>query len=211
MPIDDPRFRSVRHPDHLTRNDRKIPTMNVHQIPRLDEFLAPKCARAIPVRSQHMRDVLLWASLDSSTGTIDYDTISGTDFHGRLEFVVLDEHRVIDLVDGTVRPGIRRELSAIWQRFGFEALTLTPEQIETERRFENARIIWSAAGARVPLHFQLRMSDMLEEQPMRLGDLLAHLHGDRDPLPAICALACRAEIDIDLDGPLGVDTMVRLR
>jgi hypothetical protein len=53
---------------------------------------------------------------------------------------------------------------------------------------------------------------LLDDGPMPLGQLLKSIRGDRDPTPAVMALACADLLTLDLvSQPLGPGTIARSR
>jgi hypothetical protein len=131
-------------------------------------FMAPKCKVAIPVRDALVRDALLQASLTPAVRAIRY---RAPDLHGAepsLAGVVLDR------TDGSfllavcpTRPWRSDEelvrLTALLQRESLGLLVRDAVDIARDPLFSNARLAWSYARYRVPLHDRLKIAAALAE------------------------------------------------
>ena len=74
---------------------------------------------------------------------------------------------------------------------GLKPLTITAEEIGREPRCANARLVWSYNGISVPIGVRMRILQVLmDDGPMQLGRLLETVRCERDPAPALMALAC---------------------
>jgi hypothetical protein len=92
-------------------------------------------------------------------------------------------------------------------------ITLTAADIKREPRFANSRLVWSYRLAPVGISLRMRVLQTLSDDgPMSLSRLLGALRSDRDPSPAVMALACSDLIELDLvSRPLGPQTIARAR
>jgi hypothetical protein len=90
---------------------------------------------------------------------------------------------------------------------------LSEADIFAEPRCTNGRTIWAHADHPVPVGLRLQVLGVLaDEGAMALGDLLGCLRSDRDPAPAVMAMACLGLIELDLvAAPIGPATRVRHR
>jgi hypothetical protein len=77
----------------------------------------------------------------------------------------------------------------------------------------NARTVWAYVDYPVSIGLRLQVLGALtDDGAMPLGELLSRLRSDRDPAPAMFALACLDLIELELtSAPLGPATIVRLR
>jgi calcineurin-like phosphoesterase family protein len=113
-----------------------------------------------------------------------------------------------------IRPAFDEEItSAAYSRLGLSPITLTAADIEREPRFTNSRLVWSYRMHPVGISLRMRVLQILgDDAPMSLSRLLSAVRGDRDPSPAVMALACSDLIELDLvSRPIGPSTIVRSR
>jgi hypothetical protein len=98
-------------------------------------------------------------------------------------------------------------------KLGLTPLTLTAQELGCEPRCANARLVWSYNGSRVPFDLRMRILQILtDDGPMQLGRLLETVRSERDPAPALMALACADIVELDLKSvPLGPMTPVGAR
>lgn len=186
---------------------------------RPDLFLSAKTSTAIPARCALLREALVQASLDPQVRSIEYvpsavvaaepvelDAIVLQRDDGRFVLDVVPARRVRDARNGGLAAAAIAEL-------GLVPLTVTAQEIGREPRCANARLVWSCNGIRVPFDLRVRILQILtDDGPMRLGRLLATVRSERDPAPALMALACADIVELDLDSlPLGPMTLVGAR
>lgn len=90
-------------------------------------------------------------------------------------------------------------------------LVLTAEEIRREPRRANANLVWSYNDVTVPIGLRMRiLQALLDEGPMPFGQLLKSVAGERDPAPAVMALASANLVHLDLLAqPLSPTTLVR--
>jgi hypothetical protein len=180
-------------------------------------FTAPKCKLAIPVRDALLRDALLQASLTPAVRAIRY---RAPDLHGAepsLAGVVLDR------TDGSfllavcpTRPWRSDEelvrLTALLQRESLGLLVRDAVDIARDPLFSNARLAWSYARYRVPLHDRLKIAAALAEGGRSILEIEEHARPSCDVLAAVCALACENVLELNIgDAPLGPRTVVHAR
>lgn len=170
-----------------------------------------KCGLPIDVAGGPLRDALIWAILDGSVNVISLECVTFTTPARRMRFAVLDGLKVLDVVAAPSDTEARRRNERAWRAYGWTPLTLSAAEIRRETRFVNARSIWRHAGADVPADLRIQVAGALGEGPLHLDELLNSLRADRDPLPAVFAMVCEGEIEIDLGGTLGPTTTVRSR
>ncbi|GAB9167409.1 hypothetical protein BDS110ZK4_30240 [Bradyrhizobium diazoefficiens] len=184
-----------------------------------DVFVSAKTLCAIPARHDSLREALVQNSLDPQVRSIGYlasayaasqpvdlgaVVVSRDD--GRYVLDVVPARRIRDLdEEGLVQIALRE--------LGLSALTITADDIRQEPRYANAQLVWSYNGVRVPIGLRMRIIEVLiEDGPMALGRLLSSISADRDPSPAVMALACADLVELDLlSEPIGPRSIVRAR
>jgi hypothetical protein len=186
---------------------------------RSDLFISAKTATAIPARCALVRDALILQTLDPAVRAIEY--IASTRVHQtqvdlQAIVVVRDDGRyVLDVVAARRINDVEDEGLALIAlgELGLTPLVLTTEEIRREPRFANARLVWAYRHHPVGITMRMRILTVLaDDGPMPLGRLLAEIRGDRDPTPAVMALACSDLITLDLvSRPLGPATIARCR
>jgi hypothetical protein len=184
-----------------------------------DLFVSAKTATAIPVRHPALRDALIQASLDPQVRSIAYvASTSVASEQVELDAVVIrrDEGRfLLDVVPARrmrdVKEKGRGQIAL--SELGLKQIILTTEEIRREPRYTNARLVWSYREIPVPVGLRMRILQMLlDEGPMPLGELLKSIRSERDPAPAVMALACADLLSLDLASqPLGPLTIARYR
>jgi hypothetical protein len=182
-------------------------------------FISAKTSTAIPARSLLVRHALIAASLDPSVRSIDYIASARVETASvKLNAVVIvrdDGRYFLDIVEARPLRDIDAEgLTQIALRdLDLTPLTVTREDIEREPRFTNSKLVWEHRMHPVGISLRMRVLGILNEDgPMTLARLLAAIQSDRDPSPAIMALACSDLIELDLiTRPLGPATIARSR
>ncbi|MGA2999557.1 hypothetical protein [Bradyrhizobium sp.] len=99
------------------------------------------------------------------------------------------------------------------EELGLPSIVLTAADIQKEPRFANSRLAWSYRLHPVGISMRMHILQVLSDDgPMMLGNLLDAVRSDRDPIPAIMALACANLIELDLvSQALGPATIARSR
>jgi len=172
---------------------------------------------AIPVRHPLLRDALVIASLDPTVRSIDYlPTARSSSGSTDVDAIVVERgavRRFLDVIEARPRRSIARHLlvADALLEIGLLPWTMSEAEILGEPRWSNARTVWAYAGHAVPIGTRMQVVGALtDEGAMPLGDLLGRLRGDRDPAPAVMAMACMGLIELDLvAAPIGPATMVR--
>jgi hypothetical protein len=180
-------------------------------------FISAKTSTAIPSRNLLVRHALIEASFDPTVRSIDYIAavrVGTTSVKLNAVVIVRDDGRYfLDIVEARPLRDIDAEgLAQIALReLGLTPLTVTRADIEREPRFTNSKIVWEYRMHPVGISMRMRVLRILNDDgPMSLGRLLSSIRADRDPTPAVLAMACSALIDLDLvSRPLGPATMVR--
>jgi hypothetical protein len=180
-------------------------------------FVSAKTATAIPVRGHFQLSALIQASLDGRVRSIAY--IASTLFEEKrvtLNAIVLqrdDSLLVLDIVPERPfrTPEEQRSAEMALAELGVTPMVLTAEDIIRQPRYGNAQQVWAHRKTPVPVGLRMRaLQTLLDEGPMRLGELLKSVRSEVDPMPAIMALACADVVCLDLvTRPLGPHTMVR--
>lgn len=186
---------------------------------RQARFISAKTAAPIPARHPALRDALVQASLDPQVRSIAYlASANVASEQVELDAVILqrdDGHFLLDVIPARRIRDLEQEGLALiaLSRLGLVPLTLTAEEIRLEPQFTNARLVWAYRGAHVPIGLRLSILQiLLDEGPMPLGELLKSVRSERDPAPAVMALACANLIIVDLvSQPVGPATIVRSR
>lgn len=187
---------------------------------RPDLFSSAKTAAPIPARHPALREALAIASLDPEVRAIshvattnagpaqvvDVDAVVLTRIDGPYYLDVVPARRVRELdEEGLVLIALRE--------MGLQQLVVSAEDLRTEPRRSNVRLVWSYRNQPIPVPLRLRILKALaDEGPMELGRLLEMVSSDRDPSPAVMSLACSNLLELDLTSePLGPSTMTRSR
>jgi hypothetical protein len=187
-------------------------------VERVFSLVFPKSGNAaIPFRHPLVRDALVLASLDPAVRSIEYlPTARSANASTDVDAIVLDRdggRYYLDVIEARPRRSIAQHiiLADALVELGLLPWTMSAAEILSEPRWSNARAVWAHAGHAVPVGTRLQVVGALaDEGAMALGDLLGRLRGDRDPAPAVMALACMGLIQIDLvAAPIGPATMVR--
>jgi hypothetical protein len=193
--------------------------LSPHSSVRSDLFVSAKAATAIPARHPALRDALIQASLDLEVRSIAYvASKSVASEQVELDAVVVqrDEGRfLLDVVPARRIRGVEEKgLAQIaLTELALQRIILTAEEIRREPRYTNARFVWSYRKIPVPVGLRMRILQMLlDDGPMPLGELLKSIRSERDPAPAVMALACADLLSLDLASqPLGPLTVARYR
>jgi hypothetical protein len=192
--------------------------LSPHSSLRSDLFVSAKTATAIPARHPALRDALIQASLDLEVRSIAYVASSTSVGSEQVELnavvVQRDEGRfLLDVVPARrIRDVEEKGLAQIaLTELGLKRIILTAEEIRREPRYTNAHFVWSYREIPVPVGLRMRILQMLlDEGPMPLGELLKSIRSERDPAPAVMALACADLLYLDLvSQPLRPATIVR--
>jgi hypothetical protein len=180
-------------------------------------FISAKTRTAIPTRCSLVRDALIQATLDPAVRTIEF--IASARVHQaqvELNAIVLgrdDGRYLLDVVPARPLRDLEREGLALLalDHLGLPSIVLTAADIQREPRFANSRLVWSHRLAPVGLIMRMRVLQvLLDDGPMTLGRLLSTIRSDRDPSPAIMAMACSNLLELDLvSQPLGPLTIAR--
>jgi hypothetical protein len=182
-------------------------------------FVSAKTSVAIPAACPPVRDALIQATLDPSVRTIEFlaqARVGATQVDLGAIIIVRDDGRfVLDVVAARPVRDVEQEGLALiaYSRLGLSQITLTAADIKREPRFANSRLVWSYRLAPVGISMRMAILQVLaDDGPMALSRLLSSLRSDRDPNPAILALACSDLIELDLvSRPLGPQTIARVR
>jgi hypothetical protein len=186
---------------------------------RSDLFVSAKTITAIPARHPALRDALIQASLDPQVRSIGYvasAVIASQPIELDAVVVTRDDGRfVLDVVPCRRARNVEEErlTSIALAELGLAPIVLTEREIRREPRYANARLVWSYRH--IPVSVGLRMCILqllLDDGPMPLGEVLKSVRSDRDPTPAVMALACADLLVLDLvSQPLGPATIARSR
>jgi hypothetical protein len=191
--------------------------LSPHSPLRSDLFISAKTSTAIPARHPALRNALIQASLDPQVRSIAY--VASTSVASKqieLDAVVVrrdDGRFLLDVVPArSIRDVEEKGLAQIaLTELGLKRIILTAEEIRREPRYTNAHFVWSYREIPVPVGLRMRILQMLlDEGPMPLGELLKSIRSERDPAPAVMALACADLLYLDLGSqPLRPATIVR--
>lgn len=182
-------------------------------------FLSAKATCAIPTRCTIQWDALVQATLDPAVRSIEFiasASVRSTSID--LNAVVVcrnDGRHLLDVVPARPLRDVEGEGLALiaLSELAFPTVVLTAADIQREPLFSNCRLVWTYRMHPVGIGMRVRILQTLaEDGPMPLAQLLAAIQGDRDPAPAVMAMACADLIELDLlGGPLGPSTLARLR
>jgi hypothetical protein len=182
-------------------------------------FISAKTCVAIPASCSLVRDALIEATLDPQVRSIDFlakARVDATQVDLGATIIVRDDGRfVLDVVPARPVRDVEQEGLALiaCSQLGLRQLTLTAADIKREPRYANSRLVWSYRLAPVGISMRMAVLQILaDDGPMSLSRLLSAIRSDRDPNPAILALACSDLIELDLvSRPLGPLTIARVR
>jgi len=182
-------------------------------------FVSAKTRTAIPARHDLVREALVQASLDPVVRAIEFVPAARVrEEPVALNAVVIvrdDGRHVLDVVAARPIRDVENEGLALiaLDRLGLPLLTITEEDIRSEPRFANSRLVWRYRAYPVGIAQRMRILTVLgDDGPMTLGCLLRRVRGPRDPSLAVMALACADMLELDLiTEPLGPTTIVRCR
>jgi hypothetical protein len=183
------------------------------------QFSGAKIIGTIPVLTALVGDAIIQACLDPDVTVIehlasttfrsvrvDVDAVIITRDGRRLALDVADARHVRNIDDDGMI------LLALHER-GIDVCQLTEADLRKEPRYSNARIVWSHRSHRIAIGLRMQILQTLADAgALRIGDLLKSVTSDHDPVPAVMALACADQIELELDEqPLGPETVVRAR
>jgi hypothetical protein len=169
-------------------------------------FVSAKTAfTPIPAGHVARRDALIEASLDQEVRSISY-VASACLASERIELdaVVVeraDDRWLLDVVPARRIRNVEEERFAqiALSELGLKSIVLTAEEIRREPRYANARMVWSYRNTPVSVGLRMRiLQTLLDDGPMPLGELLKNIRSERDPVPAVMALACADLLCLDL-------------
>jgi hypothetical protein len=182
-------------------------------------FVSAKTTVAIPTACSLVRDALIQSTLDPAVRAIEFlatARVGATQVDLDATIIVRDDGRfVLDVVPARRVRDVENEGLALiaWSQLGLTPITLTAADIQREPRFANSRLVW--AHRLSPVGISMRMAvlqTLADDGPMALSHLLSAVRGDRDPNPAVMALACSDLIELDLvSRRLGPQTIARAR
>lgn len=177
---------------------------------------SPKCTAAVPASMPLHRDLVIQSVLDPHVRSIEL-LPACHDRPGHAPRLIL--HRddgcfmvtIADTADGADLEGLPPQPQVFGSR-GLPTIRMTPDQIRREPRCGNARMIWSFRRDEPTMRQRERILGYLEERGPRPMGELEIFATSIDVLPAVCALACRDIVEVDLDGrALGPRTLVKVR
>ncbi len=180
-------------------------------------FTSAKTVTAIPVRCPLVRDALVQASLDPAVRSIEFIASARVDQTpidlGAIVLVRDDGRYLLDVVPARPLRDIEEEglvLIAV-AHLGLTPLVLTAAEIRREPRFANCNLTWAYRLHPVGVSLRLQILQVLaDDGHMPLSRLLPAIRSDRDPGPAVLALACADLVELDLNSaPLGPQTIAR--
>jgi hypothetical protein len=182
-------------------------------------FVSAKTSTAIPARCALVRDALVQASLDPAVRSIDFiptARVGSAPVDLNATVIHRDDGRFyLDVVAARSLRDVEDEGLALiaLQNLGLAAITLTAADIQREPRFANSRLVWSYREYPVGIGLRMRILQTLaDDGPMALSRLLSAVRSERDPSPAVMALACADLLELDLvSQPLGPATIARIR
>lgn len=182
-------------------------------------FVSAKTSVAIPASCPLVRDALVQASLDPAVRSIEFlaqARVGTTPVDLGATIIVRDDGRFyLDVVPVRQLRDVENEGLALiaLAELGLAPITLTAADIKREPRFANSNLVWSYRLHPVGISMRMRVLQVLaDDGPMSLSRLLSAVRSDRDPSPAVMAMACSDLIELDLvSRPLGPETIARSR
>jgi hypothetical protein len=176
----------------------------------MEFFTSAKTARPIRVDGDLFRDALIRATLDPAVRLIDVCPGAMSRHSQGLAIVVRD--------DGRFAFGVNSDaLSSVVPVFGestrMPPLILTEEELRSEPRYSNDRLVWSHRRRRVSTGLRVQIQQILaEDGPMRLRDLMSTVKVSRDSTTAVFAMACADLVELDLaSAPVSSESVVKCR
>jgi hypothetical protein len=182
-------------------------------------FVSAKTRVAIPTTCALVRDALVQATLDPAVRAIEFFAqarVGATPIDLNAVIIARDDGRFyLDVVAGRpLRDADDEGLALIaLAELDLVPFTLTAADIKRGPRFANSRLVWSHRLYPVGISMRMRVLQILaDDGPIALSRLLSAVRSDRDPSPAVLALACSDLIELDLvSRPLGPATVARVR
>ena len=182
-------------------------------------FISAKTTVAIPSACSLVRDALIQSTLDPSVREIKFlaqARVAATQIDLNAIVIVRDDGRFyLDVVPARPVRDVEIEGMALiaLAELDLTPITLTAGDIRREPRFANSRLVWSYRLHPVGISMRMRVLQILaDDGPLNLARLLSAVRSDRDPGPAVMALACSDLIELDLvSRPLGPLTIARAR
>jgi hypothetical protein len=183
--------------------------------PSPDFFVSAKTSTAIRARHPALREALVQASLDPAVRSIGFvASAPAASGQVKVDAVVVqrdDGRYLLDVIPA--RPddgGLHRDAL---RALGLPPLLVTFEDLRAEPRRSNVDLVWSHHGRAVPLDLRLCILQVLvDDGPLRLGQLLERIRTDREPAAAVMSLACSDLLELDLTSDrIGPATLVRSR
>jgi hypothetical protein len=179
-------------------------------------IVTSKCSRAIPAQNIHRRDFIIQSTLDGSVRRIEYHpAMQVDDAIVEVDAIIIDSdsgRHVIDFIEA------RPEFDPIGENLmhlGFcegcsGIMYVTGEDIRKEPRFSASREVWRHHAIRIHTDDRAQIEFALEcEGPQPLGSLYRLVDTSRDVSQIVFSMACCGDVEIDLDGQLGLRTIVR--
>jgi hypothetical protein len=179
-------------------------------------FVSAKTKTSIPTSCVLVRDALIQGTLDPGVRAIErYAQAGGLTAPVVVPAIVIvrDDGRFYLDVDGVHHGPDWVKTMAVLKKEGLMPLALTATDINREPHLTNARLVWHCRMHPVGITVRMSVLQILaDDGPMTLSQLLSSIRSDRDPSPAILAMACSDLIELDLMRiPLGPKTVVRAR
>jgi len=182
-------------------------------------FISAKTRVAIPTTCALVRDALVQATLDPAVRAIEFlaqAQVGAAPIDLNAVIIVRDHDRLyLDVVAGRpLRDADDEGLALIaLAELDLAPITLTAADIQREPRFANSRLVWCHRMHPVGISMRMRVLQILaDDGPMALSRLLSAVRSDRDPSPAVMAMACSDLIELDLvSRPLGPATVASIR
>lgn len=183
---------------------------------RRNFLISFKATKAIPVRNQLVRDLLIQTTLDPDVSAIDYQATTYSDDRVvPVDGIIIDRcgrSYTVDIVDD--RPATDPSAVALTQ-VAFERncdgmIETTAAQIRTEPRLSSAREVWSHQTMHVHPDDRAQIVGTLEtEGPLGLARFDELVDTRREPRAVIYSLACEGTVELDLRAGLGPHAVVR--
>ncbi len=181
--------------------------------------MSAKTTKLVPVKCCLVWDALVQATLDPQVLAIEY--VESAHVHCapiQIDAIILqrqDGRVLLDVVPARTVRDIDAEGLVLMALAAMElpTLYLDAEDIRREPLCANSKTIWNYRLHSVDIRLRLNvLSILMDGGPMPLSHLIQAIHSDRDPGPAVMAMACSSLVEIDLaDAPLGPATIVRCR
>lgn len=185
----------------------------VHRIPLA--FHTPKADDAILYAGSAAHDLLIQATLDFRVlrmGSVHRLPLGDRSVLIAAPLIERDDGAYVALLDDP-RPEQRADRDLVEEAIaaaGLAARRVSPDEIAREPLATTARVVWRQRHVAVEPGMRIGLLAAFAYEPtMTLHQLCSRVPGPRDPVFAVMALACEAQLHLDLSKGFDRETLVR--